>query len=61
MVNTSCIDITPSLAADLDLPEINCPELTEKTADAITDTSIHELFVSTQLNNIDLCTKSAFQ
>ena len=59
-MNTFCIvDITPP--ADLDLPENNCPELTEKTADAVTDTSIHELFVSTQLNNIDLCTKSALQ
>ncbi|KAF8692076.1 hypothetical protein AX14_002633 [Amanita brunnescens Koide BX004] len=46
---------------DMDLPEMNCPELTEKTADAVTDTSMHQLFVSTQMNNLDLCAKSALQ
>jgi len=46
---------------DLDLPEKNCPELTQKTADAIDDNSIHQLFVSTQKNNLDLCVKSALQ
>ena len=47
--------------ADMDLPEIDCPELTEKTADAVTDASMHQLFVSTQMNNLDLCAKSALQ
>ncbi|KAF8729817.1 hypothetical protein AX14_005982 [Amanita brunnescens Koide BX004] len=46
---------------DMDLPENNCPELTERTADAIDDASIHQLFVSTQMNNLDLCVKSALQ
>ncbi|KAF8733234.1 hypothetical protein AX14_004017 [Amanita brunnescens Koide BX004] len=45
----------------MDLPEKNCPELTQKTADAIDDTSLHQLFVSTQKNNLDLCVKAALQ
>ena len=45
----------------MDLPEKNCPELTQKTADAIDDASLHQLFVSTQMNNIDLCVKAALQ
>ena len=45
----------------MDLPENDCPELTEKTADAITDTTVHQLFVSTQANNLNLCAKSALQ
>ncbi|KAF8733304.1 hypothetical protein AX14_003941 [Amanita brunnescens Koide BX004] len=44
---------------DMDLPETNCPELSEKTADAINDPILHQLFVSTQMNNPDLCVKSA--
>ena len=39
------------------MPENNCPELIEKTADAIDDASLQELFVSTQKNNLDLCCK----
>ena len=46
---------------DMDLPEMDCPELTDKTADAVTDDSMHQLFVSTQRNNLDLCVKSAIQ
>jgi len=46
---------------DMDLPEKNCAELTQKTADAIDDDSINQLFVSTQMNNLDLCVKSALQ
>ncbi|KAF8628545.1 hypothetical protein AX14_011236, partial [Amanita brunnescens Koide BX004] len=44
---------------DMDMPEKDCPELTEKTADALTDASMHQLFISTQKNNLDLCTSSA--
>ena len=47
--------------ADMDLPETNCPELTEKTAYTVTDASMHQLFVSTQMNNLDLCTKAALK
>ena len=46
---------------DMDLPEKNCAELTQQTADAIDDDSLHQLFVSTQMNNLDLCVKSALQ
>ena len=45
----------------MDLPENNCAELTQQTADAIDDDSIHQLFVSTQMNNLDLCVKSALR
>ena len=46
---------------DMDLQEKNCPELTQQTADAIDDDSMHQLFVSTQRNNLDLCVESALQ
>ena len=45
----------------MDLPEKNCAELTQQTADVIDDGSIHQLFVSTQMNNLDLSVKSALQ
>jgi hypothetical protein len=45
----------------MDLPEKNCVELTQQTADAIDDDSIQQLFISTQMNNLDLCVKSALQ
>ena len=41
----------------MDMPENDCPELTEKTAVAIDNASLQELFVSTQKNNLDLCGK----
>jgi hypothetical protein len=41
----------------MDMPENDCPELVEKTADAIDDTSLQELFISTQMNNLDLCVR----
>ncbi|KAF8344642.1 hypothetical protein F5887DRAFT_886060, partial [Amanita rubescens] len=46
---------------DMDLPEKNCSELTQQTADAIDDESLHDLFVSTQANNLNLCIKTALQ
>ncbi|KAF8335155.1 hypothetical protein F5887DRAFT_1139026 [Amanita rubescens] len=46
---------------DMDLPEKNCAELTQRTADAIDDDSMYQLFVSTQMNNLDLCVKSALK
>jgi hypothetical protein len=45
----------------MDLSEKNCPELTQQTADAIDDIILHELFISTQMNNLDLCAKAALQ
>ncbi|KAF8351720.1 hypothetical protein F5887DRAFT_1169628, partial [Amanita rubescens] len=44
---------------DMDLAEKNCAEVTQQTADAIDNDSIHQLFISTQMNNLDLCVKSA--
>ena len=41
----------------MDIPENDCPELSEKTAHAIDDSSLQELFVSTQMNNLDLCVR----
>jgi hypothetical protein len=41
----------------MDKPENDCPELSEKTAYVIDDASLQELFVSTQMNNLDLCVK----
>ena len=43
----------------MDMPENDCPELTEKTADAIDNDSLQELFVSTQMNNLGLCGRHA--
>ena len=45
----------------MDLPEKNCAELAQQTADAIDNDRIHELFVSTQMNHLDLSVKSALQ
>ena len=45
----------------MDIPGNDCPELTEKTANAIDDTSLRELFVATQMNNIDLCGKDGIE
>jgi hypothetical protein len=45
----------------MDLSENNCPELTEKTANAIDDASLLQLFLSTQMNNLDLCVQAAIQ
>jgi hypothetical protein len=45
----------------MDIPENNCPELTDKTADAIDDIVLKELFISTQKNNLNLSVKYALQ
>ena len=45
----------------MDIPENDCPELTEKTAGAIDDDSLQELFISTQMNNIGLCVIAGLQ
>ncbi|KAF8333837.1 hypothetical protein F5887DRAFT_1063593 [Amanita rubescens] len=39
----------------------DCPELATVTAEAIDDSSLQELFVSTQMNNLDLCSNTALQ
>ena len=45
----------------MDIPGNDCPELTAKTADAIDNASLQELFVSTQMNNNDLCGKAGVE
>ena len=45
----------------MDISGNNCPELTEKTADVIDDASLLQLFVSTQMNNVNLCIKVALE
>ena len=45
----------------MDIPGNNCPELTEKTADTIDDPSLNQLFVATQMNNLNLCAHAALQ
>ena len=47
--------------ADMDIPEKDCPELTEKTADVIDDDSLRALFISTQMNNLNLCVKAGLE
>lgn len=44
---------------DMNRPDMNCPELTEKTAAVLDDESLQLLFVSTQRNNLKLCTTYA--
>ena len=46
---------------DMDIPGNDCPELTEKMADAIDDAALRDLFVSTQMNNLDLCGKAGIE
>ena len=50
-----------TLLTDMDMPGNDCPELSERTADAIDDASLRELFVSTQMNNLDLCGKAGVE
>ena len=48
-------------STDMDMPGNDCPELTEKTADAIDNASLRELFISSQMNNLDLCGRTAVE
>jgi hypothetical protein len=45
----------------MDMSENDCPELTEKTADVIDNANLQELFISTQMNNLDLCGKAGIK
>ena len=45
----------------MDIPENDCHELTEKTADAIDDSCLRELFVSTQMNSLNACVKAGLE
>ena len=46
---------------DMHKAESNCDEIVEKMAEAITDHTLQILFVSTQKNNVELCTKYAIR
>ena len=41
----------------MDKEENTCPELSGITASALDDSVLQNLFVSTQMNNLDLCTE----
>ena len=45
----------------MDKEENKCPELSVITASALDNTVLQNLFVSTQMNNLDLCTKYAIK
>lgn len=45
----------------MDMAGNDCPELTEQTAHAIDDASLYQLFVSTQMNNLNLCAHAALK
>jgi hypothetical protein len=55
------LQIKVTFLIDMDMPENDCPELAEKTADAINDISLQGLFVSTQMNNLGLCVKAGLK
>ena len=55
------IEDQDNFLTDMHEPDKNCLELTRETANALDDASLCELFVSTQMNNLDLCVKSALQ
>ena len=46
---------------DMHKTESNCTEIVEKMAEAITNDALQVLFVSTQKNNVELCTKYAIE
>ncbi len=56
-----CFSYNTLVLTDMHIAEKNCPELTEQTANAIDDASLHEMFISTQRNNLYLCVKAALQ
>jgi hypothetical protein len=49
------------MISDMDKADRNCGELTEKTAAAIDIGSLHQLFTSTQKNNVNLCIEHALR
>ncbi|KAJ3481217.1 hypothetical protein NLI96_g7813 [Meripilus lineatus] len=45
------------LLQDMQKEDNRCPELAEKTAEALDNEALKGLFISTQMNNLDLCIK----
>jgi hypothetical protein len=50
-----------SFESDMHKPETKCEELSTKTAAALGNNELQKLFVSVQLNNIQLCVKYAIR
>ncbi|KDQ53819.1 hypothetical protein JAAARDRAFT_136564 [Jaapia argillacea MUCL 33604] len=50
-------DVSFTYYIDMDKPDANCDKLLEKTADALGDDTLRQLFVCIQKNNLDLCGK----
>ncbi|KDQ54556.1 hypothetical protein JAAARDRAFT_135344, partial [Jaapia argillacea MUCL 33604] len=50
-------DLSFTSYIDMDKPDTNCDKLLEKTADALNDDVVRQLFVCIQKNNLDLCGK----
>jgi hypothetical protein len=61
IINITVARDTDNILTDMDMPENDCPVLTEKTADAIDNASLRELFISTQMNNLDLCGRAGVE
>jgi hypothetical protein len=49
------------LESDMHKPETKCEELSTKTAAALGNNELQKLFVSVQLNNVQLCVKYALK
>jgi hypothetical protein len=50
-----------SFLTDMDKEATSCSELIERTADAIDDDALKLLFVTVQMNNLELCIRFAVQ
>ena len=57
MINLDMWDTADCGVLDMDKEENTCPELSGITASALDDSVLQNLFVSTQMNNLDLCTE----
>ncbi|KAM6490530.1 hypothetical protein JOM56_013873 [Amanita muscaria] len=61
IMNTKCAPKAYVKLEHMNEADVNCPQLTEKTADAIDIASLRQLFTSTQMNNLNLCIKDALR
>jgi hypothetical protein len=50
-----------SLCPDMNRPDADCSELTRRTAAALDDIILQQIFVSTQRNNLELCIQYAME
>lgn len=61
LISSAVIHLIRFSTADMNRPDANCHELTEKTAAVLDDDNLQLLFVSTQQNNSELCIKYAIR